>query len=302
MMLNQKKNSSSWYRLLQTSLISFVFIFLSSCSLFKPNVQEKEGLEKISRKKSFIIYDFEQGKIVERVGDCQIQESPCSTFKIALSLMGFDSGILKDDDSPEWPYKNEYNASLDFWRQPHTPKMWIKNSCVWYSQVLTSILGMDTFQKYVKAFEYGNQDVSGNPGKDDGLYTSWLCSSLKISPQQQVEFIKKLLNHSLSVSNYAHDQTRRILFNSDLGDGWKLYAKTGGGVEKNKTLAWFVGWTKHEAKNKIYIFACLMQSHDDELSTSLAIARQSVLSELSKLRGLNGMQEDRSVNERRRRT
>ncbi|WP_373369869.1 penicillin-binding transpeptidase domain-containing protein, partial [Klebsiella aerogenes] len=32
-------------------------------------------------------------------------------------------------------------------------------------------------------FEYGNQDVSGDSGKHNGLTQSWLMSSLTISPK-----------------------------------------------------------------------------------------------------------------------
>ncbi|HBX3937445.1 TPA: hypothetical protein MH011_29220 [Klebsiella pneumoniae subsp. pneumoniae] len=44
-------------------------------------------------------------------------------------------------------------------------------------------MGVDRFTEYVKKFEYGNQDVSGDSGKHNGLTQSWLMSSLTISPQ-----------------------------------------------------------------------------------------------------------------------
>ncbi len=30
--------------------------------------------------------------------------------------MGFDSGILKDELHPEWPYKKEYELYLNVWK------------------------------------------------------------------------------------------------------------------------------------------------------------------------------------------
>ena len=61
--------------------------------------------------------------------------SPCSIFKIAISLMGFDSGILLDDTHPTCDFKPGYVDCLERWKQPHNPKMWLANSCVWYSQM-----------------------------------------------------------------------------------------------------------------------------------------------------------------------
>lgn len=44
----------------------------------------------------------ENGKILQSQGDIAKRYSPCSTFKIALSLMGYDAGILQDQTHPTW--------------------------------------------------------------------------------------------------------------------------------------------------------------------------------------------------------
>jgi len=146
--------------------------------------------QEVSIESACIISNLATDAIVHTEGDCDVQETPCSTFKIALSLMGFDAGILKSEHEPEWPYSETYNAPLEIWQRPHTPQTWMQHSCVWYSRKLTSMLGMEKFKQYVHDFDYGNHDVSGTPKENDGLTKSWLCSSLKISPRQQVAFIR----------------------------------------------------------------------------------------------------------------
>ena len=42
------------------------------------------------------IADAGTGKILMQQGDCSGRVTPASTFKIAISLMGYDSGFLKD--------------------------------------------------------------------------------------------------------------------------------------------------------------------------------------------------------------
>ena len=199
--------------------------------------------------------------VLKREGDCKIRYSPCSTFKIALALMGYDVGILKDEMHPQWPFKPEYEAFLESWKNPHNPTSWIKNSCVWYSQVLTPQLGMKKFQDYVKEFNYGNQDISGDKGQNNGLTNAWLSSSLEISPEEQVVFLEKLLLNKLPVSTHAQTMTRNIVYVEDLSHGWKLYGKTGSGyllnADRTQKLeinhGWFIGWIAKGDKKIIFV-------------------------------------------------
>ena len=54
-------------------------------------------------KQCFIVK--EKDKIIHQEGDCDQRYAPCSTFKIALSLIGYDLGILVDEMNPSWPFK-----------------------------------------------------------------------------------------------------------------------------------------------------------------------------------------------------
>ena len=129
---------------------------------------------------NFILVDgTSHEKVVEIGPHLDERVTPCSTFKIALSLMGFDSGILVDENMPVWVFQEGYDDFLESWKKPQTPRSWLKNSCVWYSRILAAKLGIKIFQAYLAALNYGNQDASG------GLTGAWLSSSLKISPREQ---------------------------------------------------------------------------------------------------------------------
>lgn len=222
----------------------------------------------------FIVKEL-NSKILVKDGECSIRHSPCSTFKIAISLMGFDNGFLKDENTPEIYFKSGYVDWLDVWKQPHNPRTWMKHSCVWYSQCITRHLGNSAFNNYVKKFSYGNMDTQGNSDKPDGLTSCWLSSSLKISPVEQVNFLEKLLLSKLAVNKNAERLTRNILFIQDLPNGWKLYGKTGSGYQysqvegKNLQIGWFVGWL--ERSGKTLIFAQYIE--DDRIQSSYASVR-----------------------------
>lgn len=203
----------------------------------------------------------ENETVLQREGNCEQRYAPMSTFKIPLSLMGFDAGILIDETHPAWPFKNGYDDWRDIWKQEHNPKSWIKESCVWYSKVLTTKLGMAKFQDYVTKFDYGNKDLSGDIGQNNGLTNAWLSTSLQISSIEQVVFLQKMLAGKLPIKPHALAMTKKIIFIEELIGGWKLYGKTGMGSllnddgTKNPDLyhGWFIGFI--EKDNRKIIFA-----------------------------------------------
>lgn len=200
----------------------------------------------------FLLYDLNaRAWLVEQGPDLDERFSPCSTFKIPLSAMGYDAGILQDTSSPVWPFEEGYIDFLPQWRQPHSPALWMRNSCVWFSQVLTTQLGMEMFQEYVDRFDYGNKDLSG------GLTRAWLSSSIKISPREQVFFLEKLVLGALPVSPHAISMTKLIMFLDDL-NGWKLFGKTGSGKRSNENPelqnGWFVGWLEKGYQTVLFAY------------------------------------------------
>lgn len=195
----------------------------------------------LTSEESFILFDGRSQKEVLLLGS-RVDEpiSPCSTFKLPLSIIGFDSGVLKDHFHPVWSFKEGYDDFLPSWKTTQNPMSWIKNSCVWYSRLVVDELGVDLFAHYLKIFEYGNQDLTG------GFRGAWLSSSLKISPREQLYFIKKMIEEELPVSSDTIKLSKPLFFLEELEGGWKLFGKTGAGVmhldsSKNE-LGWFVGW------------------------------------------------------------
>lgn len=189
---------------------------------------------------------------ITRTGECNKRHPPQSTFKLAISLMGYNEGILIDETSPVIPFSKGYANDVESWKSPQNPSSWIKNSCVWYSQYITKKLGMSKFQSYVKKFNYGNQDVSGVKRKPNGLTSSWITSSLQISPAEQVLFLDKMLNSKLPVDKKSVLNTRNIFYLEEMKNNWKLFGKTGtgdlikqdGSQDKTHERGWFIGWVE----------------------------------------------------------
>jgi beta-lactamase class D/beta-lactamase regulating signal transducer with metallopeptidase domain len=218
--------------------------------------------------------DAATGQPLLREGDCAARITPVSTFNIAVSLMGYDSGFLKDQHAPVLPYRASYNAWNPAWRRAMDPSEWISFSAVWYAQQVTRHLGRARFERYIQGFGYGNGDTAGDPGKDNGLGYSWVGSSLLISPDEQTAFLRRLVRQELPVSKFAHEQTARLLKVKDLPHGWQVFGKTGTGApvgpdgkdDFSRSYGWFVGWATNGERT--IVFARLAQ--DERLTEGAA--------------------------------
>lgn len=210
--------------------------------------------------------------------------SPASTFKIAISLMEFDAGILKSPTEPELPFKEGYIGARPEWRRPATPASWMRDSVIWYSQQVTLRLGMQRYSTYVTTFGYGNEDLTGEPGKNNGLTHAWLSSSLQISPFEQVSFLLKLARRELPVSDAAIEHTAAIMDQGVQPSGWHVFGKTGAGARRSADgkllgpFGWFVGWATREGD--AVVFARLIQDSERQSSPPGFRARDAFLTEL----------------------
>jgi len=218
--------------------------------------------------------DAGSGKALLREGDCSSRITPVSTFNIVVSLMGYDSGFLKDQHAPVLPYRESYQAWNKEWHRDMDPSQWISYSAVWYAQQVTQHIGRAQFERYVQGFGYGNRDTSGDRSKDNGLTWSWVGSSMQISPDEQTSFLRRLARKELPVSQYAHDQTAKLLKVRDLPNGWQVFGKTGTGApigpdgkdDYSRSYGWFVGWATNGQRT--IVFARLAQ--DEKLTEGAA--------------------------------
>ena len=234
-----------------------------------------------------LIVDAANGRTLVSEGDCATRITPASTFNIVVSLMGFDSGILKDAHAPLLPYRAgggfaDWNPT---WRRATDPTSWIVNSSAWYAQQVTAKLGEQRMAAYLDSFNYGNRDATGDPGKHNGLKMSWISSSMKISPVEQVAFLRKVANRELPISAHAYDVSEQILA-VPAGGGWQAFGKTGtaaprlpdGALDQGHSYGWFVGWARKDGRT--LVFARLLKDRDRPGGSAGPRLKQAFLSNL----------------------
>ncbi len=204
-----------------------------------------------------LLTDADSGVVLRQEGPCDVRNSPASTFKVALALAGYDSGILIDAKTPEWPYRSKYKSWDAEWKRKATdPTSWLKDSVVWYSRLLVQHMGRTKLQSYVDRFEYGNRDLAGTPGfKEELPEAVWVDSTLQISPLEQVAFLGKIVNRQLPVSPATYDKVAAVIPTFPAGDGWTVHGKTGTGFQPgkgNRQYGWFVGWAEKGGRKVVF--------------------------------------------------
>jgi beta-lactamase class D len=168
--------------------------------------------------------------------------NPCSTFKILNSIIALDSGAVRDENETiAWDgVVREY----PFWNHDHTMRSAIAVSTVWYYQELARRIGETKMAETVRKAQYGNRDTANT------LTTFWLGGgSLKISPNEQVDFLSKMVRNQLPFSLHTQSVVKDII-RLEKRDGMTLWGKTGscGGI------GWFVGFIERDDTVKVFAF------------------------------------------------
>lgn len=196
-------------------------------------------------KGTFLLYDLKNDMFTVYNEDRADKSFlPASTFKILNSLIALETGAIKDEcEKIEWDRK-EYR--FDGWNQNQTLLTAFRYSVVWAYQELARRIGEKQMKYWVDKVGYGNGDISG------GIDTFWLSGELRITPRQQVEFLKKLYTNELPFSKRALDTVKEIMI-VEQGANYILRAKTGWTARVNPQIGWFVGYL--EKGEDVYIFA-----------------------------------------------
>lgn len=173
---------------------------------------------------------------------------PASTFKILNSLIGLETKVIEDENFViKWDGVKRWNEN---WNKDHDLKTAYKNSTVWYYQELARRVDGDRMKHFLDTVGYGNKDTSG------GIDQFWLAATLRITPFEQVEFLKRLHDNKLPFSQRSVDIVKKIMVAKDTL-GYVVRAKTGWGFQDSTNIGWYVGYA--ETKDNVYYFANCIQ-------------------------------------------
>lgn len=201
---------------------------------------------------SFILYDQKQDKyIYYNKEQAKMPFTPASTFKICNSLISLETGAVADENVVfKWDGKER---AMPTWNADTDMKTAFRNSTVWFYQELARKVGAEKMKTWLEKLNYGNADISG------GIDGFWLRGGLRVTPEGQIDFLRKLQGDKLPLSQRAMDVVKKIMIVKD-NAGVVIRAKTGSGKQGQQTIGWYVGYVT--TKDNVYYFSNCMQTEN----------------------------------------
>ncbi len=213
---------------------------------------------------AFVLYDAQSG-ITTRYNPERAAERrpPASTFKIFNSLVALDAGAVADENEIiEWDGVDRGSTG---WNQSQDLVTAFKQSSVWVYRELARRVGRDTLQTWLDREDFGNATI----GEEADLF--WLDGSLQISPNEQIDFLRRLHAGDTGFSDRAMNTVKEIMVTDTTG-GAVLRGKSGWALSETENLGWWVGWVEHG--NETYFFAITVEN--DNLEFEMRGARLPV--------------------------
>ena len=231
-----------------------VVTLLSSCgsksAQIEPQIISKQ-FAKSGMQGSFMLFDEKHDAyLYHNRAQTDSLFSPGETFYLPLILMGLHHQILADEktifnwDSVIYPNQN-WNIAQDV---EHA----FKNNTPWFFKKLIKGIGHARMLNGLIQFNYGNRDTTG------GLDRFWKEEGLKISPKQQIDFLRKLRNRKLDTKAISQDILKRISVVTD-SLGCLIHQSIGFSTQSGENITWLVGYMETPC-NTFYFSTCLQST------------------------------------------
>ncbi|KKX51597.1 beta-lactamase [Sphingobacterium sp. IITKGP-BTPF85] len=199
---------------------------------------------------STVIYDnTNKTWVCSDMEDAKTENLPASTFKIVNLLIALETETIKDEnDIIKWPGQTDtvkYGYRPDIYHDM-TVKEAFKVSAGWVFVELAKKIGREKYKEYLSLAKYGNLNLSH---ADDDF---WNFGAFKISPINQVDFLRRLYNEELPFSKENQQIVKNVMVTEET-DSYMIHSKTGWTKENDINTGWWVGYI--ERNNKVYFFA-----------------------------------------------
>lgn len=166
---------------------------------------------------------------------------PASTFKIVLSLVALELGVVQDDKFII-PWDGIVTGRPDRDRDLTLREAFEVSSESYFKEVARRI-GKERLQQALDTIRYGNKIIG------DSVANCWTDNSLKISADEQVGFVRRLYFNQLPYADRSQRIVRSLMLR-ETANNRKLYYKTGWGENDTAHVLWAVGFAEYEMKVK----------------------------------------------------
>ncbi len=192
--------------------------------------------------------------------------SAASTFKILNTLIALQEGAVSGANASfHW---DGTRYEITDWNHDQTLESAFKVSCVWCYQQIARQVGAAKYPVYVRQSNYGQLRQPFNETE------FWLDGSLTISAEQQVAFLRQIIERKLPFNVSSYDTLKKIMLSEETAQ-YRLYAKTGWATRSTPSVGWYVGFV--EAPGDTWLFALNLVTRDaKDLPLRIQIAKDAL--------------------------
>jgi beta-lactamase class D len=224
----------------------------------------KRHFQELGVEGSILIYDLNANRVYEHNPQRNATAFlPSSTFKILNSLIALETKTIPDEIAVlTW---DGLQRQIPEWNRDLNMKEAFKRSAIWFYQVLARRVGHPQMQKWVTQAGYGNQKI----GSPDDIAQFWLEGDLRITPQEQIQFLRRLQNNDLPFSKRSLSIVKDMMILEKTPEytirgktGWVGLGSMGTVLPGTAQVGWYVGYL--EKAEKPYFFATNIDIRNDK--------------------------------------
>ncbi len=170
---------------------------------------------------------------------------PASTFKIPNSIIGMETGVVADRNSLfRWDGRKRRRPE---WERDLTLAEAYTVSCVPCYQEVARKVGPERMREYLRKLGYGHMVFA-----DSMVDRFWLEGDSRISQREQIDFLRRLHNRRLPISEHTYEEMRAVML-LETDSAYTLRGKTGWSTQNGVDVGWFVGFV--ETRGRVYYVA-----------------------------------------------
>lgn len=211
----------------------------------------------------FLLMDLETGTVTRNdAARCAKRLVPASSFKVPHALIALEMGVVSSTtEVRRW---DGTKHAVEMWNQDQTLDTAMRRSALWFFQGTAKQLGRKRMEEWLKRFRYGNADASGD------LTRFWLGGPLRVSPDEQLDFLARMYRGELPVRPKTLEAVKATLVQGpdtvasvrdgiNMGGPWKdgavLSCKTGTYLQPEGDVTWLVGHVASPRGRHVFVSA-----------------------------------------------
>ncbi|MGE5518963.1 MAG: penicillin-binding transpeptidase domain-containing protein [Candidatus Dadabacteria bacterium] len=202
---------------------------------------------------------------------------PVGTFDLMDALIGLQTGVITNDSMViKWDGRDR---GVPEWNKDLSLHQALQVSALPYFQEVARRLGKDTMQLWLDSVKYGNMKIGGV------LDSFWLNNSLKLTPDEEMGFAKRLFFNQLPFFKNNQEAVKEGMLMEDKPTYRLSYHAGMARKMDGSNMATVVGWVQENQHPYFFILNMETKDPNVDLKTVRITVLKQILNHLGYMQG-----------------